>query len=104
KTGPQSIPYSTYLGGSGNDVGTAIAVDRAGRNAYLAGWALSTNFPLKNAFMTSGGGNDWSAFISRFSIESDAGQGMSVANSASWASGPVAPGSLISIFGANLSA
>ena len=36
--------YSTYLGGSGVDAGTAIAVDAAG-NAYVAGATSSTNFP-----------------------------------------------------------
>ncbi len=36
--------YSTYLGGSLDDGGTAIAVDAAG-NAYVAGATLSHNFP-----------------------------------------------------------
>jgi len=36
--------YSTYLGGSLDDVGTAIAVDGAG-NAYVAGATASPNFP-----------------------------------------------------------
>ena len=38
------LAYSTYLGGNGNDIGHAIAVDSAG-NAYVTGETASTNFP-----------------------------------------------------------
>ncbi len=38
------LAYSTYLGGSGDDRGIAIALDAAG-NAYVAGHTTSTNFP-----------------------------------------------------------
>jgi len=44
--------YSTYLGGSGDDEGYAIAVDGAG-NAYVTGCAGSANFPTTSgAFQT----------------------------------------------------
>jgi Beta-propeller repeat/Abnormal spindle-like microcephaly-assoc'd, ASPM-SPD-2-Hydin len=39
------LVYSTYLGGSGNDQPTGIAVDSAG-SVYVAGYTDSTNFPL----------------------------------------------------------
>jgi hypothetical protein len=39
--------YSTYLGGTGYDAATAIAVDAAG-NAYIAGDTQSSDFPLLN--------------------------------------------------------
>jgi Beta-propeller repeat len=42
-----SLVYSTYLGGSNYDQGFGIAVDSAG-NAYVAGYAGSTNFPTVN--------------------------------------------------------
>ena len=38
------LNYSTYLGGSGEDTGNAIAVDGAG-NAFVAGTTMSTDFP-----------------------------------------------------------
>lgn len=40
-----ALVYSQYLGGSQNDVGTAIGVDAAG-NAWIAGETSSDNFPL----------------------------------------------------------
>src|SRR3954470_5258437 len=39
-----AIAYSTFFGGDGQDVGTAIAVNSAG-NAYIAGNTRSTNLP-----------------------------------------------------------
>src|SRR5712692_2932561 len=43
-----ALVYSTYLGGSGDDVGTGIAVDSAGK-VYLTGVTTSINFPTVNA-------------------------------------------------------
>jgi Beta-propeller repeat len=49
------ILYSTYIGGSGDDVGYGIAVDAAG-NAYITGDTSSTNFPVENPLQKSMGG------------------------------------------------
>ncbi len=53
-----ALDYATYLGGSGEDFGTGIAVDAAG-NAFLTGYTNSPDFPLMSPFQTSlGGGYD----------------------------------------------
>ncbi len=39
-----SLIYSTFLGGTNNDVAKGIAADGSG-NAYVTGWTVSTNFP-----------------------------------------------------------
>ena len=40
-----TLLYSTYLGGTGSDIGAAIAVDAAG-NAYITGETTSRDFPV----------------------------------------------------------
>ncbi|MBD2518710.1 SBBP repeat-containing protein [Nostoc sp. FACHB-973] len=53
--GGNGLVYSTYLGGSDKDNGTAIDVDTLG-NAYIIGTTASSNFPKKNAFQNTFGG------------------------------------------------
>jgi hypothetical protein len=59
-----ALVYSTYLGGSANDVGHAITVDSAG-NAYITGLSNSPNFPTARPLQASykgGEGNDTIVF------------------------------------------
>lgn len=48
---------STYLGGSGDDIGFAIALDSIGQ-LYIAGTTNSSNFPIKNAIQEENKGED----------------------------------------------
>jgi len=51
-----ALVYSTYIGGSGDEVGLGIAVDGSGY-AYVAGWTSSTNYDVTpGAFQTTNGG------------------------------------------------
>jgi hypothetical protein len=61
-----SLIYSTYWGGSLDDVGTGIAVDSKG-NAYLSGYTESTNFPVTSgAFQTTYGNGAHNGFVVKF--------------------------------------
>jgi hypothetical protein len=57
------LSYSTYLGGSVNDWGQAIAVDGSGA-AYVTGFTESTNFPTASAYQTTLQGSS-AAFVSK---------------------------------------
>jgi hypothetical protein len=71
KLGPagDTLSYSTYLGGGGEDRGSGIAVDSSG-NAYVTGYTISGDFPTVNPYQgTSEGG--WDAFVTKFSPAGD---------------------------------
>ena len=53
-TAGSSLVYSTYLGGSKADLGQGIAVDPSG-NAYVTGYATSTDFPLQRPVQPANG-------------------------------------------------
>ena len=72
KLAPTGKPlYVTYMGGSSEDRGIGIAVDRFG-SAVIAGWTNSSNFPTINAAQpASGGGRD--GFVAKLNV---AGNGL----------------------------
>jgi hypothetical protein len=55
------LVYSTFLGGSANDIGEDIVVDGSG-DAFVAGGTTSTNFPTVNAVQATNGGGNFDAF------------------------------------------
>jgi beta-propeller repeat-containing protein len=61
-----ALIYSTYLGGTGDDVGFGIALDALPNpNAYVSGFTASTDFPTTaGAFQTSNAGS-YDAFVAK---------------------------------------
>jgi hypothetical protein len=95
-----SLIYSTYLGGTDKDVGSAIAVDLEG-NAYVTGLTYSTNFPVQNALQDSLAGLE-DVFVAKLApggtnlvystyfggVASDEGEGIAVdANGSAYVAG-----------------
>ncbi|MEO7653439.1 MAG: SBBP repeat-containing protein, partial [Bryobacteraceae bacterium] len=71
----RQITYATYMGGSGTEMTYGLAVDSVGR-AYISGYTLSPDLPVKNSPLQSaygGGGSD--AFIAAIDprVSGDAG-------------------------------
>jgi hypothetical protein len=62
--------YSTYLGGSAEDQGYAIAVDPSG-NSYLTGLAFSADFPTVNPIQATYGGSG-DAFVTKLNAAGSA--------------------------------
>lgn len=58
------LEYSTYLGGSGDQTGAALAIDPA-ENAYITGTTTSSDFPIVNGFQTTLGSPNGNAFVAR---------------------------------------
>ncbi len=64
-----SLLFCTFLGGTGEDYGSAVAVNDSGL-IYLAGMAWSSNFPLENPIQPVSGG-DRDAFLAILSRSGD---------------------------------
>ena len=58
------LRYSTYLGGSFDDVGVSVALDLVGQ-IYITGWTWSSDYPTKNAYQATTG-QYGAAIVTRF--------------------------------------
>ncbi|MFX1508108.1 MAG: SBBP repeat-containing protein, partial [Promethearchaeota archaeon] len=61
------LSFSTFLGGSGEDAGHAIAVD-SNNETYIAGHTRSSNFPTYNAYSDSFGGT-FDGIVAKLTID-----------------------------------
>ena len=59
-----ALLYSTFIGGSGTDRGSGVAIDGNGF-AYLAGYGASPDFPTEDPFQAGFGGS-FDAFVAKF--------------------------------------
>jgi hypothetical protein len=62
-SGGTALTFSTYLGGSGDDVANGLALDGSG-NTYVVGSTTSTNFPTQNPVQAAGDGTS-SGFVAK---------------------------------------
>jgi MYXO-CTERM domain-containing protein len=61
-----TLAFSTYLGGSGDDAANVMALDASG-HVYLAGATTSSDFPVKGAYQSSYSGNQ-DAFLTELEV------------------------------------
>src|SRR5262249_1971954 len=64
-----ALVYSTYLGGTGNDLGLGIAVDLLG-NAYVVGHTQSTDFPTTPGAYQETNAGIYDAFVVKIAAAS----------------------------------
>jgi len=96
----RSAVYSTYLGGTGDDLLFGVAVDGAG-NTYLTGETTSTDFPSMNPLQPANAGGRRDAVMVKFS-NTPARPTLSNVLAAGFQPGSLAPESLAAAFGPNL--
>ncbi len=88
------VLYATFLGGSGHDFATSVAVDGSG-NAWVLGRNGSVNFPTVRPIETAG----HPMFLAKVEPNGTMPAPAAIANGASFARGLLAPGEAATIFG-----
>lgn len=92
-----ALQFATFLGGAGNESAIGVAADASG-SVYVAGQAVS-GFPLQNPLQSSAAGT----VVAKIAVQ-DSLFGASGVTSAASYSPTMAPGELVSLFGAGLAA
>ncbi len=97
-----SLIHASYVGGESDELGWGIALDSDGF-IYIAGETLSAedSFPvIVGPDVTFNGLRD--AFVAKLDISVPTISSGGIVNAASFVSGPIAPGEIISIFGSRI--
>jgi hypothetical protein len=69
-----ALTYSTYLGGSDDELADFVAIDSSGK-AYVAGWTQSANFPTTpGVFQPGYGGGQRDLFVTKIDSRTFAAQ------------------------------
>ncbi|UCH96611.1 MAG: SBBP repeat-containing protein [Candidatus Aminicenantes bacterium] len=66
------LVYSTFLGGTGVDIGFAIDLDSS-KNIYVTGRTASSDFPTQNAFQDTFAGGEYDVFVTKFNSSGSLG-------------------------------
>ncbi len=66
-----TLVYSTYVGGSNDDEGYALAIDNSG-NAYLTGAASSSDFPISSGAFQANLKGDYDCFVFKIDNQGNA--------------------------------
>jgi hypothetical protein len=64
----KSLEYSTFVGGSGDDQGSALALDGAG-NAVVTGQTYSSNFPTTDGAYNEDHNGGWDVFVLKLAAD-----------------------------------
>ncbi len=98
-----SMPYATFYGGTGDEYALGIAVDSCG-SIYITGQTDSTDLPVTSGAVQSRApgtfDKGYTSFVAKFLQPFFTPAG--VVNAASYVSGKVAPGEIVSIFGCDI--
>ena len=94
--------HSTYLGGSADDLSTAKPVLNGQGGIYLAGFTMSTDYPVSTGALQTSNKGLWDGFVSKIEFPTPFISAAGVGSAASYATGKVSPGEIIVIYGRDL--
>lgn len=87
-----ALVFSTYLGGTGDDIVNGVALDVQRRNVYVQGYTTSSDFPTVNAAQPQFGGGTFDAIVAKIGPDNAPGPELSRPSSANSNPGGARPG------------